>query len=171
MKRWVYKTHNNHTKLHRVEKGHAEKWVTYSLRLEHQAHVTLMFTSRPFCNRLWHMYSTDIHFSPILTAVRFMQWSRPDATVCRRYKKSVNIFDSFVCRAEDTTLLQKKRRKGVMTEAECFTWAYVLSACALQRRAVRRPRGSFSVTSLSEPTMALMAPGKKSCCSFLISCL
>lgn len=47
-----------------------------------------------------------------------------------------------------------------MTGAGRLMWTCVTVACALQRRAVKRQRGSFFVTSQSEPMTAQMVPGK-----------
>ncbi len=109
------------------------------------------------------VHEQHIHLSPLFFHSCTVHTASQPYAAQKAQKLGVNVFDLFVCRGEDTTLLQKDR-EGVMTEAESLNRASVLPACALQRRAVRKPRGSFSVTSLSEPTMAQMAPGKRSCC-------
>lgn len=73
--------------------------------------------------------------------------------------RSVNMRDVHVCML---CREGRKRQIGVISGAKCLHLTY---GCSSQRCAVRRPRGSSSVTSQWEPTTALTVPGKnrKSC--------
>lgn len=92
-----------------------------------------------------------------LTLLPFLQLryscSEAHPLLCRRYSENENVFDSF-------WRCNTSAKRGGKLPWQKLSVSFEHMFC-LQRCAVRRQRGSFFVTSLWEPTMALTAPGKK----------
>lgn len=111
-----------------------------------------MLTSRPFCIRQREPCTAQTSTLLPLLQLRY-SCSEAHPELCRRYSENENVFDSF-WRCNTSA-----KRGGKL-------WWQKLSVSlehmfCLQRCAVRRQRGSSSVTSLWEPTMALTGPGKE----------